>query len=398
LQSKVIRIALISFEFPPETVFGGIGTYAGQQAKLLAENGWQVEVFSSTAGPDTRVQGINDLITVHRISADNRAVFRNRVHLIVKKIHLYNPFDLIESPEFGAEGFFIKKSLPDIPLVVKCHTPHFLINRIEQSQKRGLGYLKGVINTPRFFPILDKEYRLAKMANAITAPSVSLANIIADYWNFGPGQVKVVPYPYHPSPELLQIPIGNNWNTITYLGRLEVRKGVHLLAEVIPVVVQMFPDILFRFVGKTGPSLNPEISMRDYLEAKLQKYSRNIEFIDGVPPDLIPQYLGKTDICVFNSLWENFPNVCLEAMSAGRAIVASRQGGMEDMLADISPESLVDPTDLNAIAEKIINFLSHPLLRIESGLMSRNKILNYYDAEVKKMNLDFYKGVINVKK
>ncbi len=395
MQSKVIRIALISFEFPPETVFGGIGTYAGQQAKLLAENGWQVEVFSSTTGPDTRLPGIHELITVHRISAVNRAVFRNRVHLFVKERHLQNPFHLIESPEFGAEGFFIQKSLPGVPLVVKCHTPHFLINRIEQGQKSGLGFLKGVINTPRFFPLLDKEYRLAKMANAVTAPSVSLAKIIADYWDFGPEQIKVVPYTYHPSPELLQIPIETQWNTITYLGRLEVRKGVHLLAEVIPVVLQKFPGILFRFVGKSGPSLNPAITMRDYLEDRLKNYAQNVEFIDGVPPDLIPQYLGNSDICVFNSLWENFPNVCLEAMSAGRAIVASNQGGMKDMLHDISPESLVDPTDINAIAEKIIYFLSNPQMRFESGLKSRNKILNYYDSEVKKMNLDFYSGVIN---
>jgi glycosyltransferase involved in cell wall biosynthesis len=55
----------------------------------------------------------------------------------------------------------------------------------------------------------------------------------------------------------------------------------------------------------------------------------------------------------------------------------------------------VDPTDINAIAEKIIYFLSNPQMRFESGLKSRNKILNYYDSEVKKMNLDFYSGVIN---
>ena len=41
---------------------------------------------------------------------------------------------------------------------------------------------------------------------------------------------------------------------------------------------------------------------------------------------------AKVAVCVFPSIWENFPNVCLEAMSAGRGIAASWNGGMAEML------------------------------------------------------------------
>jgi glycosyltransferase involved in cell wall biosynthesis len=46
----------------------------------------------------------------------------------------------------------------------------------------------------------------------------------------------------------------------------------------------------------------------------------------------VPPVLGDADVCIFPSLWENFPFVCLEAMSG--AIVGSSAGGMAEMLAE----------------------------------------------------------------
>ncbi|MDB4754598.1 glycogen/starch synthase, partial [Akkermansiaceae bacterium] len=66
-----MRIALVSFEFPPAIAIGGIGTYAWEAATMLAQGGHKVEVFSAgKKGPEPAEEfGIK----VHRFDADDRA-------------------------------------------------------------------------------------------------------------------------------------------------------------------------------------------------------------------------------------------------------------------------------------------------------------------------------------
>jgi glycosyltransferase involved in cell wall biosynthesis len=99
-------------------------------------------------------------------------------------------------------------------------------------------------------------------------------------------------------------------------------------------------------------------------------------------PSEIPTVLAQTDVCVFPSIWENFPNVCLEAMSAGRAIVGSEQGGMKDMLEQPEAGILVNPLDSKAIAAAVIKLLNDAELRVKLGTAARQKILSAYNKEV----------------
>src|SRR5690606_5828019 len=171
-------------------------------------------------------------------------------------------------------------------------------------------------------------------------------------------------------------------------------KGVHLLADVIPSVLKQFPQTKFRFIGKSNMGPRGTGTMIDFLKRKLKPWSQNLEFIEHVPLEEIPAWLEKTDICIYPSLWENFPNVCLEAMSAARGIIASKNGGMLEMLEDINGGILIDPLNVKQLKDSIIWFLQNPSQRIEMGERCRNKIKMYYAKQVPEMNINFYEKII----
>ncbi|RYZ54053.1 MAG: glycosyltransferase family 1 protein [Chitinophagaceae bacterium] len=389
-----MRIAFISYEFPPDTAFGGIATYTYHMALSLKNLGCDVEVFTASHRRESRNEGFEGLL-IHRIHTTQREAFRQAIVAVVAERHREKNFDLMESPEYGTEGALVKEALPAIPLVVKFHTPSFVVKDFNRQLKaHQLKYkFKNFFGIGSYRKEADPEYQFAIGAEALAAPSESMAAIISEKWQIAKERIAVLPSPFLPQQALLQIPPGTETNTVTYLGRLEGRKGVHLLAKAIPLVLQKKPDTLFRFIGKTNIGPNGKGTMLGYLEEQLQTWLHRVEFIDQVPPQEVPLWLQKSDVCVFPSLWEAFGYVCVEAMSAARAVVASKYGGMNDMLADIDQQLLVNPENTTELAAAILSLLEQPQKRIAIGMRSREKVINYYGLEAPKRNLKFYQEV-----
>jgi glycosyltransferase involved in cell wall biosynthesis len=95
----------------------------------------------------------------------------------------------------------------------------------------------------------------------------------------------------------------------------------------------------------------------------------------------MPEQYAAVRVCVLPSVWENFPNVCLEAMSAGRAIVASSAGGMAEMLEGGAHGVLIPPRDPKAIAESVIRLLRSPDLCQALGTSARKRVISAYSLE-----------------
>ncbi|MEM9137307.1 MAG: glycosyltransferase family 4 protein, partial [Cyanobacteria bacterium P01_F01_bin.42] len=135
------------------------------------------------------------------------------------------------------------------------------------------------------------------------------------------------------------------------------------------------------FIGSDHPFSSLQPSCKAYLQSILADDLDAVEFTGKVSLHEIPQYLEQTDICVFPSLWENFPNVCLEAMAAGRGVVGSSAGGMAEMLDNGRVGMLVPPDNSDAIANAIMALLSSPEQRMEFGRKARARIISEYSLE-----------------
>lgn len=387
-----MKIALLSYEYPPDTAVGGIATYTQQVARMLQQRGHHVEIF---AGSHRRQGvGMEGGLMVHRVQASYRTEFACQIAPVFAARHRLVRFDLLESPEIGPESHEVSRLVPDIPLVVKLHTPSYLINQMNQvkpSFDHQMRWILGALRrgqkpspypTECYDPLGDAERSQTLRADLITTPSQSLGQELIATWDLPPEQVLHLPNPYIPAPALLNIPIHTHTHTLTFIGRLEVRKGILELGEAIPQILHQVPQARFRFVGAPWPSPKRGQNMQQYLEGRLWRQRASLEFLGNVTPDAIPQILAQTDIGVFPSRWENFPNVCLEAMAAGRGVIGSWAGGMADMLEGGRCGRLVAPQNPDQIAAAAIELLTNPALRMELGRRARDRVLSQYNLEV----------------
>jgi glycosyltransferase involved in cell wall biosynthesis len=192
----------------------------------------------------------------------------------------------------------------------------------------------------------------------------------------------VIPNVFIAPDALLTVPVHTQTNLITCIGRLEARKGVIDLANAIPLVLQHFKDARFRFIGRSLPYPGTGEDVRDMLKRLLAPVSHAVEYVDGVPYDQVHRYYAESDICVLPSIWENFPNVCLEAMSAARGVVGSSAGGMAEMIDDGRTGLLIPPRNPRAIADAILCLLREPDRRMEMGRAARQHVRAAYAPEV----------------
>ncbi|MFT3781977.1 MAG: glycosyltransferase family 4 protein [Nibricoccus sp.] len=377
-----MRVALVSYEFPPDTAFGGIATYVGQMARCLAEYGMEVEVF---CGSEKRNgSSLEGDVLVHRVKAE-RLAFRHAVLPVFWERHVRRAFDLIEGPDYFAEASEIAYAASDVPYVVKLHTPYYFVQRLNRGPRTvaqlrdRLRLIWYVLKTRDFRSLFSPEREIYAReranlheADEVVAPSHAVARAVNRIWHVSQSRMSVVPLVFEPPKELLDIPIETETRRITYIGRLEQRKGVLDLALAIPAILRQQPDVLFRFVGSVGDSPDRRLDMRSYIYQRVPvQYHDRLEFTGGVSPEWIAPYLSETDICIFPSRWESFGFVVLEAMAAGRAVVCTGNSGMAEIVDFGEYGLVVPPQDPAAIAKSALRLLENPTLRYYLGTKAR---------------------------
>jgi glycogen synthase len=393
-----MKIAFISYEYPPDAAYGGIATYVYQVSRMMNKTGHHVEVFASS--PIRFSTEAEEGIIVHRINEVSRENFSKKIAYIFKERNDVVQFDIIEGPEFCADAKEIVKIVSNIALVVKLHTPSFFTDQLNPSffvfklwgieihfltnVYRALRSLRWQLISNGYYFYnrrADPECIHTLSADEVVTPSKDLGYKLTKLWKLNPQKVAHIPYVYEPSKELLSIPIDTQSNVITFIGRLETRKGILDLARAIPLILMLHPKTKFRFVGRSDLSPIDNLNMRQYLELQLYDYRHSLEFTGSVSPDEIPKILSTTDICVFPSIWENLPFVCFEAMAAARGIVGSNSGGMTELLNNGEVGRLVPPHNPRAITVAVSELLKNPLLRMQLGESARNRVLSEYSIE-----------------
>jgi glycogen(starch) synthase len=395
-----MKIAFVSYEYPPDTADGGIATYVYQASHMLVNRGHHVELFVGSRYR-TNTSTENGVI-VHRLQVKDFRSFAEPAGQVFADRHAKVAFDVLEGPDFAADAREAVRLVPDIPLVLKLHTPSRILlhlnyydakaSWIHQAYRYGKTVLKGIPPAWGFAPegaayrrqVIQRdviERRHALRADEIATPSESLGNWLVKEWGLNPERISHVPYPFTIAPEFLQIPPDTHSQVVSFIGRLEIRKGVLDFAAAIPQILQHHPNVKFRFVGAAEPSPNPRLNMRQYLEKRLRPFHHTLEFTGAITSSKIPDILADTDICVFPSLWENFPCVCLESMAAARSIVGSNAGGMAEMLDGGRVGRLVNPRSPNEIAHQVIDLLNHPSQRIALGQSARSHLIETYNTD-----------------
>lgn len=380
-----MHIALISFEYAGTAHGGGIGTYVRNAARMLAGLGHDVEVFCAGDG---ELPASEDGIRVETVIAE-RARFAEVIRTPFAQRHRERPFDVIEGPEYGADAAGIRADWPNLPLIVRLHTPSSMISAINHSYvgiSSKLRFIAGGLRRGQFpkpywravSDSSDPERRHTLDADLVVAPSQAILTRLIPEWEIPTLRNMVVPNVFVPPPDLLAIAPGPSAKTVLFLGKLEVRKGVIELAQSVPAVIEDVPDASFIMVGRSLPMPGRDVAVADLMWRAYRQAAGRVTHLGGVPYPDIPALLGRASIAVFPSVWENFPNVALEAMAAGRAVVASSAGGMAEMIEHGRTGLLVPPRDPKAIAAALIHLLRNPEQAAEMGRAARAHVLAAY--------------------
>ncbi len=149
-----------------------------------------------------------------------------------------------------------------------------------------------------------------------------------------------------------ELGVDSNYPILGVAGRLHEQKGHVYLLKAMPWIIREHPKAVLLVAGD-GP-------LRRKLENLCSKLliDTKIKFL-GIRYD-IKEIMSMVDVFILPSLWEGMPNVLLEAMALGRAIVATRVGGVEELIDDGASGILVAPGDEEQLAEAIIGILARP--------------------------------------
>jgi glycosyltransferase involved in cell wall biosynthesis len=144
---------------------------------------------------------------------------------------------------------------------------------------------------------------------------------------------------------------------IIFVGRLIPVKGIPYLLEAMTKVCKKIPDVRLIIVG--------EGEEKDRLKALSHQLGieKSVRFVGTLPHDEIPSCLQRADVFVLPSRSEGFPNVIAEAMSAGLPVVASRTGGIPDIIVNQENGFLVEAGDTGTMADRIVLLLQDDSLR-----------------------------------
>lgn len=163
---------------------------------------------------------------------------------------------------------------------------------------------------------------------------------------------------------------------VTVIGvaaRLSEEKGIGYLLEAMPHVLKRCPN-LYLLIAGDGPIKDKLKNLSVHMGLE-----QNVIFL-GYRND-IPEFMTDLDLLVMPSLTEGFPLSLLEGMAAGLPIVATRVGGVPEIIADGREGILVSPFDPSALSRSIIHILENEPLRKEMVKKAMEKVSIQFNLE-----------------
>jgi len=236
----------------------------------------------------------------------------------------------------------------------------------------------------------------------VIVPSKVIGRHMIDHFKVSSKSIRCIPR----SVDLEKFPIKNknvmeiskgykaSQATITMIGRITPLKGHTYFLEAMAKVIRVMPQVKIWIVGVAPQGKE---YYKDKLEALVARLGikNHVEFL-GNRSD-IAQILSKTDVLVMSSVMpESFGRVILEAQASGVAVVATKVGGVVDIIDHNQTGLLVMPKDTEAMAKAVMLLLKDKALCQKLILAAQRKLKeNFSLSTMAERTLEVYEELLN---
>ncbi|QQX83630.1 glycosyltransferase [Cupriavidus necator] len=388
-------IVLVSRDYPPGHG-GGIATFTRDLASALGKLGHIVHVI--TQSPDINRVDFEAGVWVHRIVPTTRQL-SGAVRTQGMPEHIWNwsasalaearriaghrRIDAVEAPIWDCEGIaFLLDG--EFPLVTSLHTTLGFWLQSHPEKTADAQWMQDFGT-----PMLKLEARLLLEADAIRANSQAIVLDIERQYEIRlpEDRLQVIPHGLGPSQagqETASARVNghSHGKTVLFVGRLEHRKGIDVLLEAIPTVLDTFPGTRFRIIGDNTQIAGDGKTYQEQFAASRAAalHVGAVSFEGRLDDHAVHQAYAECDLFVAPSRYESFGLIFLEAMREGKAVIGCAAGGMPEVIEDKVTGLLVRPGDVRALTEALLAMLGSDEMRSAMGKAARERFATRFTA------------------
>jgi glycosyltransferase involved in cell wall biosynthesis len=330
-----VKVLIVSGIWPPDV--GGPASHAPEVASFLAAHGHDVEVVTTADGAP-EAEGY----PVSWVSRTLPPGVRHALGIRLVRERARRADVVYTTGMFGRSS--LGSLLARTPFVVKLTAdPAY-----ERARRWGL-WRGSLEDFQHGAPLSTLPLRLARDADVrraahIITPSSYLRELALG-WGVEPQRATVLPNPAPPIPELrpreeLRGELDFDGPTLAFAGRLTAQKSL---------------DVGIEAARRAGVALVVAGDGPDREELERQGYAR---FVGPLPRQRVLELFRAADASLLSSSWENFPHTVVEALAVGTPVIATRTGGVNEVVRDGENGLVVEPGDPLALAQAIERFFA----------------------------------------
>ena len=356
-----MKIIMLSWEFPPKVV-GGIAPHVNDLTASLVSLGEEVHLVTCGDQGMKEFENVNG-VNVHRIFPYHLPsndfvtwVMQLNMAMLEKAVPLLNELEwvnIIHAHDWlVAYAARVLKHAYHLPLVTTIHATEYGRNHgLHNNIQRYISSVEWWQAYEAWRVICCSRFMKNEVRFVFQAPEDKLRVIVNG----------VVPERFNVKKTRAErnMYAAPDEQIVFYVGRLVREKGVQVLLDAIPRIIEQCPKTKFVIAGK-GPY---EVELRS--QANFLGISHRIYFTGYVNDEVRNCLYNWADVAVFPSLYEPFGIVALEGMAAKTPVVVSNTGGLSEIIEDGFDGLLANPGDKGSLAEAVVRLLQDTRLRDE---------------------------------
>ena len=369
---KIAMVSPYDFTWP-----GGVTIHVSQLARELGRSGHEVQVLAPHS-PSRECQDRDLLVPLGRSVPlpSNGSIARVSLSWwLARKIRA-----LLEREKYDVIHLH-EPMAPILPLTVLEYSNTVNVGTFHASRNRQHLYMMSR-------PVI-KRWR-SRLHGSIAVSPAAMRYVSGAF----PGDYEIIPNGIdvdHFSQEVVPWPQYQDGKTnIIFVGRLEKRKGLRYLLEAYGRLKWDMPNLRLVVVGPGNPD-------KDSYHVLSSQNLQDVEFVGRVPYEDLPRYYASADIfCSPATGGESFGIVLLEAMAAGRPVVASDIEGYRGVMQHGHQGLLFQNKNVESLSAQLETLIRNPEQRRSMGERGRTTAERYRWQLVARQVEQYYQSCIQV--